>query len=85
MSQFTDSDRERAQKTLTLVEQQGKLNDERYDIMREQHQEFKDKFIQHDERISKGEGFRNRLIGLAVGAGVLSTGAAEIIKAKMGI
>ena len=85
MSQFTDSDRERAQKTLTLVEQQGKLNDERYDIMREQHQEFKDKFIQHDERISKGEGFRNRLIGLAIGSGLLSAGAAEFIKAKIGI
>lgn len=85
MSQFTDSDRERAQKTLTLVEQQGKLNDERYEIIREQHQEFKDKFIQHDERISKGEGFRNRLIGLAVGSGFLSVGVAEFIRSKIGI
>lgn len=85
MSEFTDSDRERAQKTLTLVEQQGKLNDERYDIIREQHQEFRDKFINHDARISKGEGFRNRLIGLAVGSGLLSAGAAEIIRAKLGV
>lgn len=67
------------------MQQQGKLNDERYEIIREQHQEFKDKFIQHDKRISKGEGFRNRLIGLAVGSGFLSVGVAEFIKAKIGI
>lgn len=85
MSEFTDSDRERAQKTLTIVEQQGKLNDERYELMRGQHQEFKDQFIDHENRIRKGEGFRNRIIGWAVGAGVLSVGAAEIVKAKIGI
>lgn len=85
MSEFTDRDRERAQKTLTLVEQQGKINDERHDLMLEQHQEFKNKFIQHDKRISKGEGFRNRLIGLAIGSGFLSVGAAEFIKSKIGL
>lgn len=85
MSEFTDSDRERAQKTLTLVEQQGKLGDERHELAREEHQEFKKQFIQHDERIRKCEGFRNRIIGWAVGAGILSVGASEIIKAKIGL
>lgn len=47
--------------------------------------EIKTTLKDHELRIRKGEGFRNRIIGVAVGAGVLSTGAAEIIKAKMGI
>lgn len=85
MSEFTDRDRERAQKTLTLVEQQGKINDERHDLMLEQHQEFKDKFIDHEKRIRKGEGFRARVIGWAVGAGVCSAGVAEGIKIKLGL
>ena len=77
MSEFTDQDRERAQKTLTLVEQQGIINDERHDHVLGV---LKD----HEVRIRKSEGFRNRIIGWAVGAGLLSAGIAEVIKAKIG-
>ena len=36
----------------------------------------------HEERIRKGEGFRNRVIGLAVGSGIITAGTAEFIKVK---
>ena len=71
--------------THTLLKGHVKLTDERHEDTKEQHKEFKELFKEHDERIKKGEGFRNRLIGYAVGAGLLSAGAAEIIKVKIGI
>jgi hypothetical protein len=65
-------------KTHTLLESHVKLNDERYEYI-------KDRFDDHETRIRKGEGFRARLIGWAVGAGIISVSGAEIIKTKLGI
>lgn len=40
------------------------------------------KLDDHEERIREGEGFRNRVLGWAVGAGITTAAAAEAIKAK---
>ncbi len=52
MSEYKDSDRERSQKTLTLVEQSIKQNDERYDRVGAILEKYEDKFDQHDKRIN---------------------------------
>lgn len=78
MTAFTSQDRERAQKTLTLIEQHVKVSDERHDDVREILQD-------HENRIRKGEGFRAKVIGWAVGAGIFSVGTAEFIKTKFGL
>lgn len=37
----------------------------------------------HEKRLRKGEGFRNRIIGLAVGSGIITATTAEVIKVKL--
>lgn len=73
MGEFTDKDRERSQKTLTLLEQHVKLSDER-------HIEVKRLIEDHEQRLRRSETFRNRLIGWAICAGALTTGALESLK-----
>jgi len=48
MSEYTDQDRERSQKTLTLVETSIKLNDER-------HADIKNMLKIHEDRINKNQ------------------------------
>ena len=48
MSEYTDSDRERSQKTYTLLEQSIKLNDER-------HSDIKTMLKIHEDRINKNQ------------------------------
>lgn len=52
MGDYTDQDRERSQKTLTLVEQSIKLNDERYDRVGAILEKYEEKFDKHDKRIN---------------------------------
>lgn len=52
MTEYTDQDRERSQKTLTLVEQSIKQNDERYDRVGAVLERYEDKFEKHDKRIN---------------------------------
>lgn len=70
MTDFTDQDRERAQKTLTLLEQHVKLSDERHAETRSLISDHNKKFKDHERRLSRGETFRAWLIG-ATGLGGL--------------
>ena len=48
MSEYTDQDRERSQKTYTLLEQSIKLNDER-------HSDIKNMLKIHEEKINRNQ------------------------------
>lgn len=73
MSEFTDDDRELVTQTFTLLQQHVKLSDERHGDVR--------KIVDdHEARIRKNENFRNRLLGWAIGAGALTSGAVESVK-----
>ena len=65
MTDFTDSDRERAQKTLTLLEQHVKLSDERHNETRKLIASQTKQIEGHETRIKHGEYFRAWLIGAA--------------------
>ena len=85
MSTYTDLDRERSiethtrsVETHTMLKEHIKFNDER-------HEKTQTDLADHETRLRKAEGFRNRLIGWAVSAGLLSAGGAEILKAKIGM
>ena len=70
MTDFTDKDRERAQKTLTLLEQHVKLSDERHNETRKLIANHHEKFENHERRIGRGELFRAWFVG-ATGLGGL--------------
>jgi len=78
MSTYTDKDRERSVKYFTLLESYIKHNDERY-------AELKTDVVDLEVRLRKNESFRYKVIGWAVGAGLLTAGSAEILKAKIGL
>lgn len=64
MSEFTPQDRERAQKTLTLLEGHIKLSDER-------HEESKKITLDHEKRLRKNEGM---IAKVSVVTGFISAG-----------
>ena len=51
MGDYTDQDRERSQKTLTLVEQSIKQNDERHDDIKDMLKKHENKFEKQGEKI----------------------------------
>lgn len=62
MSEFTDADRERAQKTLTLIETHVRLSDDR-------HKEYIKKFDAHEGHIKKNTTFRVWISGVLFAGG----------------
>ena len=52
MSEYTDSDRERSQKTYTLLEQSIKQNDERHNDIKTILKKHEENFDKHDKRIN---------------------------------
>jgi len=68
---FTSEDRK------MLIETHTKVN-----LMEDNHVKILD---DHETRIRKGEGFRNRLLGWAIGAGIITAAGAEAIKVKLGL
>lgn len=73
MSEFTDKDRDRAQKTLTLLEQHVKLSDER-------HRTYTTKLDDHEIRIRRNTTFRNWLAGgMFFGGGSLGAALSKIL------
>ena len=78
MSNYTDKDRERSVETFTMLKAHIKHNDERYG-------ELKTDVADIEIRLRKNESFRYKLIGWAVGAGIISAGGAELLKAKIGL
>lgn len=75
MGEFTNNDRERAQKTLTLLEQHIKQSDERHTETKAVLSRHDERIDEHDKRIGKGENFRYWLIG-GIGFSGLGAGAA---------
>ena len=55
MGDYTDQDRERSQKSITLLEQSIKQNDERYD-------RIENILEKHDERIGKNQDMISRIM-----------------------
>lgn len=55
MGDYTDADRERSQKSITLIEQSIKQNDERYD-------RIENILERHDERIGKNQDMISRIM-----------------------
>jgi len=55
MSEYKDSDRERSQKTLTLVEQSIKQNDERHDDVKSMLKKHDERFEKQDEKIQSNK------------------------------
>lgn len=55
MGDYTDQDRERSQKSITLIEQSIKQNDERYD-------RIENILEKHDERIGKNQDMISRIM-----------------------
>lgn len=70
MSEFTDKDRERAQKTLTLLKHHVKLSDERHQETKKILDKHDTQFEKHDKRIKASETFRAWILG-AMGFGTL--------------
>jgi len=62
MGDYTDQDRERSQKSVTLLEQHIKLSDER-------HSDVKDLLKKHDQRISNNEKLTTKV--MAIGSFVI--------------
>ena len=55
MGDYTDQDRERSQETFTMLKDNIKLNDERYDRVGKILEKYEDKFEKQQEKISSNK------------------------------
>lgn len=64
MGDYTDQDRERSQKTLTLVEQSIKQNDERHDDVKAMLEKHEDRFEKCEEKLDKNKTAITRVLAI---------------------
>jgi len=64
MGDYKDSDRERSQKTLTLVEQSIKVNDERHDDIKSMLKKHDDRLDKQDEKIQSNKTMLTKVMAI---------------------